>query len=151
SRGGGIGKTEIYINDKIAVADARDAKLRQNPHVAREATVALTVDLPASSFVKGAENQIRIVTSNFLKEIGKGNIQSRSTAISFVNREKENFQLPSLYAVVGGVSDYEGDQLDLRFAAKDAEDFSNALGLGARKLFCAVEKPDCLDKVSIET
>lgn len=153
NRGGGIGRVQIFVGnelgEKLAVEDARDDKLKQNPD-APEAT--LTVDLQSSNYLKGRENKITVVTSNYLKQIGKGNIQSRGTKIVWKAGGKEaDFQLPTLYAIVGGVSDYTGDNLDLRFAAKDAEDFSNALSLGARKLFCAKENPNCLDKVNIKT
>ncbi len=151
NRGGGIGKTEVYVNEKLAVADARTEKLKRNPNVALGEIVTLTIDLPGSSFVKGKQNQIKVIASNYLKEIGKGNIQSRGTDIIYLAKGKEEYSLPTLYAIVGGVSDYTGDALDLRFAAKDAEDFSNALSLGARKLFCAKENPNCLDKVNITT
>ena len=40
-----------------------------------------------------------------------------------------------MHAVVVGVSDYKGDALDLKYAAKDARDFSNALNTAAGKLF----------------
>ncbi len=151
NRGGGIGKTEVFVNDKIVVADARDGRLKQNPNVAPNEIVNLSVELPASSFVKGKENQIKIVTSNYLKEIGKGNIQSRGTEIVYRDKRTEEFVLPTLYAIVGGVSDYEGEQIDLRFAAKDAEDFASALRLGARRLFCDKANPECLDKVQVRT
>lgn len=153
NRGGGIGRVQIFVGnelgEKLAVEDARDEQLKRNPD-APEAI--LIVDLKGSNYLKGRENKITVVTSNYLKEIGKGNIQSRGTKIIWLAGGKEaEFQLPTLYAVVGGVSDYTGDALDLRFAAKDAEDFSNALSLGARKLFCAKENPNCLDKVNIKT
>lgn len=153
NRGGGIGRVQVFVGselgEKIAIEDARDERLRQNPD-ASEAT--LTVDLSASNYLKGRENKIRVVTSNYLREIGKGNIQSRGTeTVWLANGAGGEFQLPTLYAVVGGVSDYTGDALDLRFAAKDAEDFSNALSLGARKLFCAAANPNCLDKVVVKT
>ncbi|MEO8073825.1 MAG: caspase family protein, partial [Acidobacteriota bacterium] len=152
NRGGGIGKIEVYINDKLAVADGRDEKLRQNPNVPHDEIVSLTIDLPARSFIKGAENQIKIVTSNYLKEIGKGNIQSRGSEIIYLDKGKDDkYELPSLYAIVSGVSDYTGDQLDLRFAAKDAEDFSDALRLGANRLFCPSQKAECLGKINITT
>ena len=152
ARNGGIGKTEVYVKgkitdksgnvteaEKLVVADARDEKLKQNPNVPAGEIVNLSVDLPKESFVAGSENQIKVVTSNYLKEIGKGNIQSRGTEIVYLDQGKEDLQLPTLYAIVGGVSDYAGDGLKLRFAAKDAEDFSNALQLGAKRLF-GVEK-----------
>ncbi len=151
NRGGGIGKTEVYLNGKLTVADARDEKLKQNPNVPLNEVVTLNVNLPQSSFIKGEENQIKVVMSNYLKEIGKGNIQSRGVVTVWKPEGKEEFTLPTLYAIVGGVSDYAGEQLNLRFAAKDAEDFAGALQLGARRLFCPKENPDCLDKVQITT
>ncbi len=152
NRGGGIGRVQVFVGNelgnKLVVEDARDAKLRQNPNVAE---AALEVDLRGTNYLKGRTNKITVVTSNYLKEIGKGNIQSRGSEIVWLGEGSEDFQLPTLYAIVGGVSDYDGERLDLRFAAKDAEDFSNALSLGARKLFCDKSNPNCLDKVNITT
>jgi len=123
-----------------------------------DAIVSLVVDLKDASFVKGQENQIKVVTSNYLKEIGKGNIQSRGSEIVYLDQGKEELTLPNLYAIVGGVSDYGPnsgneikDSLDLRFAAKDAEDLSNALRLGANRLLCPSNKPECFGKINITT
>lgn len=151
ARNGGIGETLVLVNDKLAINDARDERLRQNPGVLTGEIVSLSVDLSGSHFIKGKENKITVITSNYLQEIKKGNIQSRGTEIVHLDQGEVEFTLPSLYAIVGGVSDYEGEQLDLRFAAKDAEDFSNALSLGAKRLFCPKENPSCLDKVQITT
>jgi WD40 repeat protein len=151
NRGGGIGETRILVNGKLAVADARDENLKKNPLVPDDSVVTLTADLKGASVLKGRENKIEVITSNYLKEIGKGNIQSRGVETFYQDSGKEEFSLPTLYAIVGGVSDYEGDAIDLRFAAKDAEDFSNALSLGAKRLFCDKSKPDCPDKVQITT
>jgi WD40 repeat protein/uncharacterized caspase-like protein len=157
ARNGGIGKTEVYVagklkdrlgntteTEKLVVADARDERLKQNPFVPPGEIVSLSVELPPNSFVAGGENQIKVVTSNYLKEIGKGNIQSRGTEIVHLDGGKTDLQMPTLYAIIGGTSDYAGDGLDLRFAAKDAEDFANALQLGAKRLFG-------VDKVNITT
>lgn len=151
NRGGGIGETRVLVNGKLAVADARDESLKKNPLVKDDAIVTLTADLKGASYLKGNSNKIEVITSNYLKEIGKGNIQSRGVETFYVDSDKEEFTLPTLYAIVGGVSDYDGSEIDLRFAAKDAEDFSNALSLGAKRLFCDKSKPDCLDKVQIRT
>lgn len=151
NRGGGIGETRVLVNDKMVVADARDEKLKKNPLVADGAIVTLTADLKGASFLKGRENSIKVITSNFLREIGKGNIQSRGSEIIHLDSEKEELKLPTLYTIVGGVSDYDGEQIDLRFAAKDAEDFSHALSLGARRLFCDKSNLNCTDKVQITT
>lgn len=151
NRGGGIGKTEIFVNNKRVIEDVRDERLKQTPNVPLDQIVSLTVDLPASGFVAGKENKIKVITSNYLKEIGKGNIQSRGKETVYLAQGKDKQHLPNLYAIVGGVSDYDGDALDLRFAAKDAEDFSNALRLGANRLFCPSQTAECLDKVNITT
>jgi hypothetical protein len=47
--------------------------------------------------------------------------------------------VPKLWAVVAGAADYAGSSIDLRFAAKDADDFARALDLTARRLLCARE------------
>jgi hypothetical protein len=151
NRGGGIGKTEVFVNGRLAVPDARDAKLRQNPDIPVNQTVTLTVDLAGANFIKGQDNKIRVYASNYLKEIGKGNIKSRGAEIVWRNSGKEELKLPTHYAIVGGVSDYAGERLDLRFAAKKAEDFANALKLGGQRLFCPREKPVCVDKVQVTT
>jgi uncharacterized caspase-like protein len=150
-RGGGIGETRILVNGKLAIADARNSELKENPNIGPDKSVTLTVDLAGASVRKGKQNRITVITSNYLKEIKKGNIQSRGVEIAYVGKGKEDLTLPTLYAIVGGVSDYDGDKIDLNFAAKDAEDFSSALNLGAKRLFCDKEKPDCLDKVQIAT
>ena len=53
--------------------------------------------------------------------------------------EKKQTYNGHFYAIVAGISDYAGGSMDLRFAAKDAEDMSHALALGARRLFCSAE------------
>ena len=42
---------------------------------------------------------------------------------------------PELYAIVAGVSKYAADKLNLRFAAKDAQDMAAALRAGGKRLF----------------
>lgn len=150
-RGGGIGQTRVFVNDSLAVEDARDERLKADPHVPPDKIVTLIADLQGSKFVRGQKNRVTVATSNYLKEIGKGNIQSRGAEIVWIPEGREESSLPTLYAIVGGVSDYAGEQLHLRFAAKDAEDFSTALRLGARRLFCARDNPNCIDKVQITT
>ena len=162
NRGGGFGAIRVFVNDKLAVSDARDAKLKANPNTAQD-MVELSVDLKNGAFSNQKicetkdgkqecrDNKITVYTSNYLAAYKTSNITSRGTSVFTVGGGAEDYKLPTLYAIVGGVSDYAGNDLDLKFAAKDAEDFSNALGLGARQLFCAKETPNCLDKVNITT
>lgn len=51
-----------------------------------------------------------------------------------VTKTKESATPPNLYAVMVGVSDYKGDELDLKYAAKDATDISSAIANAAKKL-----------------
>jgi len=51
-----------------------------------------------------------------------------------IGGEKET---PQLYALVVGTSDYRGDELDLNYAAKDANDFAKALQIVGDKFFGA--------------
>ena len=47
---------------------------------------------------------------------------------------------PSFWGVVVGISDYVGTNIDLHFAAMDAEAFGKALELGANRLFTPAGK-----------
>ena len=47
---------------------------------------------------------------------------------------RHSSQNPELWALAVGVSDYIGDKIDLQFAAKDAEAFSQALAVAADRL-----------------
>lgn len=78
-------------------------------------------------FVAGKENNIVVKSLT-----AKNSISSRSASISEKGNEK-SVSLPNLYAVVVGVSDYKGEELDLKFAAKDAVDIGNALDASTKK------------------
>jgi len=132
NRGGGIGRVQVFINEKEFLADARDERLKKNPHVA-QATV--TADLSKAATVEvGAANKIRIVAWN-----AENYIASRGAELLYFANGNENKAPPEVYAIIGGVSDYAGAQLKLNFAAKDAVDFANAIELGAKRLFGAAK------------
>lgn len=79
-------------------------------------------------FIGGQENRVS------LKAYSKGNgISSRgeSTPVPFDAGASQ----PALFAVIVGISDYKGDDIDLKFAAKDAQDFHAALKASASKFF----------------
>lgn len=139
NRGGGIGPVRIAVNGKTVTEDARDNKLRANPFAE---TTTLKFDLTGSVFVAGQENRVTVTTSNYDPKTNAGYINSRGATIVYTPKGEKNPEPPRLYAIVGGISDYAGDTLDLRFAAKDAEDFATALRAGAKSLFGA-------DKVDI--
>lgn len=136
NRNGGIGRVQVFVNGREFIEDARDAKLRANPNLKE---YELSFDLKGAPFIPGETPDVRVVAWNYderAKERYKGYISSRGTEIVYRPAEAQA-EPPTLYAIVGGVSDYKGDALDLRFAAKDAEHFYRAIEVGGRNLFGA--------------
>jgi WD40 repeat protein len=130
NRGGGIGRVQIFVNDKEFLSDARDEQLRRKPNVE---TATLNIDLSkAISAIRGRQNEVRIVAWNV-----ENYISSRGSEVLWTAEGDSNNEAPSVYAIVGGISRYAGPQLNLNFAAKDAVDMANAIELGAKRLFGA--------------
>lgn len=128
NRGGGIGQVQIKINDKEFIADARPKGFDANT---KETT--LTVSLKDAPLVGGKANKIEVVARNAAGSLTNRGTP-RGTQIIDLSGEKTNIETPNIYAIVGGISNYTGDNLKLNFAAKDAEDFAKALEIGATKL-----------------
>lgn len=156
NRGGGIGAVRVMVNGSLAAEDARSEKLKDdlktNPKLA-EATINFNIKSSAG-FNPSGENRIEIITNDFDQKTQKSFVSSNpktSAKGTAVFRLGGTDKIPerTFYAIVGGVSDYNGTQLDLNFAAKDAEDFANALNIAARRLFCPRENQQC-DKVKIK-
>ncbi|HRF18547.1 MAG TPA: caspase family protein, partial [Chitinophagaceae bacterium] len=61
-------------------------------------------------------------------------ISSRGIIINEDKTQEKTTTPPNLYAVMVGVSDYKDEELDLKYAAKDANDISAAVAASARKL-----------------
>ncbi len=157
NRGGGIGAVRVMVNNKLATEDARSAeliaKLKANPNLAE---IIVTFNLKGSAgLIANGENKIEVFTNDFDQKTQKSFVSSdpktsaRGTAVFKLGDLTNNLPKPTLYAIVGGVSDYNGTALDLNFAAKDAEAFANALDISARRLFCPPENLKC-DKVNIK-
>jgi len=121
---GGLGATIVYVNG-IEIKRYTPQQL-----IKQKEGYQLAIDKKELQkfFVSGKENSI-VVKS--LTE--KNSISSRSVSINEKGNEK-SAALPNLYAVVVGVSDYKGEELDLKFAAKDAADIANAIDASAKKL-----------------
>jgi uncharacterized caspase-like protein len=128
NRGGGIGQVQILVNGKEFIKDARPSNFDPNT----KEPVTLSVSLKDAPLVGNQENKIEVVAGN-----AAGSLTTRGTArgtqiISF-GAAKKDVDV-NIYAIVGGISNYASDNLQLNFAAKDAEDFARALELGAIKL-----------------
>jgi len=127
NRGGGIGKVTVLVNGKEITADARGATF--NPQAPQ---AQLTIDLSGTPVKFGQENTIEVLARNT-----EGYLESSRGLGAFwkPTAPTQPDDLPELYAIIGGVSEYGDSKMNLRFAAKDAEDFARAISLGARQLF----------------
>jgi|GEM_PF-1021532 len=144
NRGGGIGRVEVRVNGSEITSNARG-----RTSIATQATdVSLQVDI-AKERLRPGDNKVEVIAWNL-----EGNVQSRSEAVflnladnglvsrgtGFVdNKANKPASQVDYYAIVSGISNYGADSLNLRYAAKDAEDMARALTVAARKYFCADE------------
>ena len=126
NRGGGIGRVVVLVNGKELTADARGPKPDEN---AKEAVIGL--DLKGDPRLRpGAKNRVEVVAYN-----ADGSLASRGAVREFDVPGAAEKDPPTLWAVVCGVSKYRGTKLDLKYAAKDADDFAAALKLAGGRLF----------------
>ncbi|MBI5858669.1 MAG: caspase family protein [Sphingobacteriales bacterium] len=124
---GGLGETVVFVN-------GIEAK-RYKPEQLRKDTVGYELVINKNElkefFIDGMENPVTVKTFT-----ADNSISSRGAIVQADNTKKSTVR-PNLYAVMIGVSDYKGNELDLKYAAKDATDISNAMTLSARKLLNA--------------
>lgn len=123
-RRGGLGETVLYING----IEARRYQPNQLKKTGKDYELIVRREELAGLFVAGKENRVTA------KAYTAGNTVSSRGAIVRSNEEQKKAVSPNLYAVMIGVSDYKGDELDLQYAAKDATDISGALAAAARNL-----------------
>ena len=121
---GGLGETVLYVN-------GIEAKRYKPEHLIKKGNeYELVTDNKeiASFFKSDEENKVTVKSFTAKNDIG-------SRGVSIIKQaEKTNAIKPHLYAVMVGVSDYKGDELDLKYAGKDATDLGKALEVSAAKL-----------------
>ena len=101
-----------------------------NPDINAQ-TVNLNYKIEGHPYLKPGEvNEIEVKAYN-----GEEYLSSRGKKVFYIPKGKKSDYDPTLYAVIVGTSNYSGDALDLRFAAKDAVDFANALQMVSDKYF----------------
>ncbi|HTH51865.1 MAG TPA: caspase family protein [Pyrinomonadaceae bacterium] len=136
-RGGGIGRIEVRVNGVEVTSDARSADPK---------ATHFSVDI--SSRTHFGDNMVETIAWN-----SEGNVRSLPDRINLLVKEPNGAKgFPSakpqdekkngdvnFYAIVSGVADYQGSGIDLRFAARDAENMATSISLAARKYFCAEE------------
>ena len=126
NRGGGIGRVIVKINGKERTADARAPDTKADAK-----QLVLQVDLASDPrLVPGKKNTVEVLAYN-----GDGSLVSRGLVREVDGPGAEVVETPTVHAVIVGVSKYSGDRLNLRYAAKDAEDFATALRLASGRLF----------------
>jgi len=128
--GGGIGRVSVSINNKEAVEDVRELASYDT------ATDQFTYKIQNHPFLKVGE--LNLITVEAYNAVGY-KISNKRQVYFIDKREKLTTGTSNLYALIIGISDYAGDELDLNFAAKDALDFTKALRLGAEE-FLGKEK-----------
>lgn len=122
-QGGGIGRVIILINDKEISSDVRDASMVGK----NSETISLSYGVLEHPFIKAADlNKVSIRAYN-----KNGDLVSRTKNLYLLPSSNEVKKQPEFYAVIAGVSNYQGNELDLKFAAKDATDIAEAIKLSA--------------------
>lgn len=120
-RRGGLGSTVLYVNGK-------EMKLYQSEQLQKngnsyELLVSAQEYLPW--FIPGGENLITIKAYTAANDIS-------SRGVGKMVKDTRSNEPPNLYAVMIGVSDYKGNEMDLQYAAKDAGDISRTIKIAAR-------------------
>ncbi len=123
-RRGGLGETLVFVNG-IEVMRIHPAELLRNGDFYE---LRLRKEDLQPYFVSGYENPVTI------KAFTADNTISSRGAVVTVDQSSVKGAPPNLYAVMVGVSDYKGSELDLNYAAKDATDLSRTLAVSAGKL-----------------
>ena len=117
-REGGTGRVVILINGKEAPHSVKvsaeghaEFNVMNHPYI-------LTGDL----------NRISVKIYN-----ESGDAVSSPRNIFYLDKQKPEDVRPHLYGLVVGVSDYHGENLDLKYAAKDAADIADAIEVSAKE------------------
>jgi len=122
-RRGGLGETVLYVNG-IEVSRYKPAQLTKT---GKNYVLTVKKDTLQRYFIGGQINPVTVKAFT-----AENNISSRG--VTLLHRNEVNATAPNLYAVMIGVSDYKGEGMDLRYAAKDAGDLSKTLAASARKM-----------------
>jgi len=120
SNGGGIGRVVILINGKEVSSDVRSAAVPEGN------SLEINYDLANHPFLYN--DKVSKITVMAYNEDGTLSTDEKSI---YVFGEEKKTVAPRLFALVAGSSDYAGDNLDLKYAAKDASDLADAVKLSA--------------------
>lgn len=119
-RSGGIGKVRIFVNRKSVIEDA-------NPH--RQTELSIDLRQFTKYYVPG-NNKISFEVYNADEWL-----RSQEIVLKYRPKTGKKSTTPSLYTIAIGTAEYNGEQLDLTFAGKDAIAMSTALNSTGQELF----------------
>ena len=118
AREGGIGRIVVLINGK---------EIESNP--AQNANNLTEFDIINHPYVLiGDLNKISVKVYNEAMDA-----VSQPRNLYYLDKQKPEDVKPKLYGLSIGVSNYQGDHLDLKYAAKDAEDIANAISISSQE------------------
>jgi WD40 repeat protein len=133
-QGDGIGQVVVMLNGREYTNDLRQI----DGNVGREVEnglLTLSLNIGDDNRAKGrAKNEIIVRAYDGGDEISSRGEKDVFEGFSSPSLDQE---APKFFALLVGTSDYRGDEIDLKFAAKDAKDFGAALELAASSLFGA--------------
>ncbi|MEQ9312317.1 MAG: caspase family protein [Cytophagales bacterium] len=136
-RGGGIGKVDVFINNKKAKEFSPAEDLAENQ---------IQYKVESHPFLIPNEiNEISVKVSN-----ASGDLKSSPEKIKYIWNTNTRHETQKFYALIIGVSDYTGTKLDLNFSSKDAKSISEAIQNGASNYF-GKENVEIVDLNSINS
>ena len=123
-RRGGLGETILSINGNPTKTYPSTQLKKNGNHF----ELIIKKQELSPFFIAGTENQVTVKAYT-----SDNSISSRGFKIN-EDKTKQAVTPPNLFAVMVGISDYKGDELDLKYAAKDATDISAAISNASKKL-----------------
>ena len=125
-RTGGVGDIEIYLNGVVRQTEnAKRLKLKNGKY-----SIQVDPKLIERYQIPGEALQVKVIAKT-----ANNSISSRGVVLDLESDEPTSIRKPSLHAVMIGVDDYKDDNLDLNYAAKDANDLHQALEQASKKFF----------------
>jgi WD40 repeat protein len=125
-RTGGLGDIEIYINGIL-----RETVTEKELKKEKEYYTLLVSNNLIKKFVSKTDS----IEINVIAKTKNNSINSRSISQYSFKKVEDKHLKPNLYAIVIGIDDYKGVGIDLKYAAKDAQDFQTVLEISAKKYF----------------
>lgn len=125
NKGGGIGRVVLVINGKEVASDVREIK------DGNASTMGIEYDIQGHPYMHADKvNKITIKAYNKDGTLGS----EPHNILVLPSGTQEVAAKPRIFAIVIGTSDYASDDLDLTYAAKDAQDFAAALRVSSANL-----------------